>query len=114
MVDMKKAIIHPTGDAKAIISPVNIEDIRIKGFLGDRLRINRDVSMPSLYENFLKYGTVDNFRIASGEKTGDITRRLATDSDLYKWMEAVSYDLQNEYSKEREKSRLFFAFSDKV
>jgi uncharacterized protein len=101
MVDMKKSVVHPTEESAAKVFPVNIEDVRIKGFLGDRLRINRDISIPSLYKNFLKYGTVDNFKIASGEKTGDVTRRLATDSDLYKWMEAVSYDLQNEYRKER-------------
>jgi uncharacterized protein len=103
MVDMKKSVVHPTEESSAKVFPVNIEDIRIKGSLGDRLRINRDVSIPSLYRNFLKHGTVDNFKIAAGEKKGEITRRLATDSDLYKWMEAVSYDLQHEYTKEKVK-----------
>ena len=61
------------------------------------------MSIPSLHRQFQKYGTVDNFKIVAGIKKGEITRRLATDSDFYKWMEAISWDLQNEYDKKREK-----------
>jgi uncharacterized protein len=98
---MRRCVVCPTERSKAKVSPVNIGDVKVAGFWGDKMRINREVSIPTLYKNFLKYGTVDNFRILSGEKEGNITRRLATDSDLYKWMEAVSYDLLNQYDEER-------------
>jgi len=98
---MEKAIICPGRDSKVKVFPVNVGDVKLKGLLGSRIETNRRTSIPSLYKSFLEYGTVDNFRIASGEKKGSITRRLATDSDLYKWMEAVSCDLQNEYDRER-------------
>ncbi|HOL50005.1 MAG TPA: glycoside hydrolase family 127 protein [bacterium] len=69
--------------------------MQISGFFSRYLENNRKVSMPLLYRLFEKYGTIDNFRIAAGLKEGEITRRLATDSDLYKWMEAISWDRQN-------------------
>lgn len=100
---MKGKVIKPTEKSKCIVSPVEIGNVKLEGFLGKRLEINRKVSIPSLYKNFEKYGTIDNFKIVTGIKKGEITRRLATDSDLYKWMEAVSWDLQNFYDEEKEK-----------
>jgi len=102
---MAEGIVCPGEYSKARIFPVDIKDVKLEGFLGKRMRINRCTSIPAQYEHFLRPedGTIDNFRIASGEKRGNIiTNRLATDSDLYKWMEAVSYDLQNEYDIKRE------------
>jgi len=100
---MKEKIIEPTENSKCNVFPVAIKNVKLSGFLGKRMEINRKVSIPSLYKNFEKYGTVNNFRIVSGEKSGEITKRLATDSDLYKWIEGVSFDLQNTYNKENEK-----------
>lgn len=96
----KRGIIEPKGKAK--VFPAT-GDIRISGFWGKRIEINRKNSILSLYKLFLKYGEVDNFRIVAGEKEGEISRRLATDSNLYKWMEAVSYDLNNNPDKEKER-----------
>ncbi len=96
-------IINPTGKSKCKVFPVEISNVKISGFLGKKLEINRKVSIPSLYRNFEKYGTVENFRIASGIKKGEITRHLATDSNLYKWMEGVSWDLQNYYNEKNDK-----------
>ncbi len=96
-------IINPTGKSKCKVFPVEISNVKISDFLGKKLEINRKVSIPSLYRNFEKYGTVENFRIASEIKKGEITRHLATDSNLYKWMEGVSWDLQNYYNEKNDK-----------
>ncbi|MCD6221967.1 glycoside hydrolase family 127 protein [bacterium] len=96
-------IINPTEKSKCKVFPVDISNVKVSGFLGKRMEVNRKVSIPSLYRNFEKHGTVDNFRIASGTEKGEITRRLATDSDLYKWMEGVSWDLQNYYNEKNDK-----------
>ncbi|MCM8822639.1 MAG: glycoside hydrolase family 127 protein [Candidatus Omnitrophica bacterium] len=95
---MEKSIILPVNRAISKIRPVSIEEVKIDGFFSYYLERNRNVSVPYLYRLFEKYGTVENFRVASGVKKGEITRRLATDSDLYKWMEALSWDQQNCYN----------------
>lgn len=98
----QKGIVELKEGSKARVFPAK-GDINISGFWGRRIEINRKKSIPALYKLFLKYGEIDNFRIVTGEKKGEISRRLATDSNLYKWMEAVSYDLNNQPDKEKEK-----------
>jgi len=88
--------------SKAKAFPVDIRKTKISGFFNRYLCVNRSVSIPSLYQQFEKHGTIDNFRIVAGLKTGEIDRRIATDSDFYKWMEAVSWDQQNYYDKKRD------------
>lgn len=80
--------------------PINIRDVKINGFLGKILERNRKVSIPLLYKLFVKNKTIENFEIEAGIKKGEKTTRLATDSDLYKWIEGVSWDLQNEWDEE--------------
>ncbi|HOK80842.1 MAG TPA: glycoside hydrolase family 127 protein [bacterium] len=94
-------IIHPGKHTKLKSFPVPIKSVKITGFFSRYLENNRKISIPLLYRLFEKYGTIDNFRVAAGLKKGEITRRLATDSDLYKWMEAVSWDLHSDYNESR-------------
>ncbi|MGB9643256.1 MAG: beta-L-arabinofuranosidase domain-containing protein [Candidatus Ratteibacteria bacterium] len=92
-------IIYPGKQAKFRSFPVPINSVEITGFFSCYLKNSRRISIPFLYRLFEKYGAIDNFRVASGLKK-EITRRLATDFDLYKWMEAASRDLQNDYHEE--------------
>ena len=65
------------------------------GFWAARRRVNIERSIPTLLELLESNGIVDNFRRLSGRK--QVARRgpLYTDSDLYKWMEAVGFALQS-------------------
>ncbi|MCX7705466.1 MAG: glycoside hydrolase family 127 protein [bacterium] len=85
------------------VKPVSIRDVKIEGFFNPYLERNREKSIPLMYGLFKKHGTVENFKIAAGISKKEITRRLATDSDLYKWLEAISWDLQNYPDKRKEK-----------
>lgn len=40
-------------------------------------------------------GNLQNFRIAAGRAQGEYQGRIFNDSDVYKWLEAVAYLLQN-------------------
>lgn len=42
-----------------------------------------------------KSHALDNFRLAAGEKSGSFYGMLFQDSDVYKWLEAAAYALQN-------------------
>lgn len=98
-----KSVISLDKSPFAKVKPVGIENVKVAGLLGMKMKINRQCSIPSLYKSFLDHGTINNFLIRAGEMKGEIDRRCATDSDLYKWMEAVSFDLQNSYSEENDK-----------
>ena len=66
------------------------KDVKIKsGLWGDRVRLNRDVVLDYQYEQIEKTGRVDNFRRASGKKSGKFEGLFFNDSDTYKWIEAA-------------------------
>ncbi len=70
------------------------------GFWAERRAVNVKSSMPTLLQLFEEKGIIDNFRRLSGRK--DVPRRgpLYTDSDIYKWLEAVAFVLQSEEQPE--------------
>src|ERR1700734_315412 len=65
------------------------------GFWTARRKANVEKSIPTLLAELEQHGIVDNFLRLEGKK--DVPRRgpLYTDSDLYKWMEAVAFVLQS-------------------
>jgi hypothetical protein len=66
-----------------------------EGFWFDRMKTNSEKSIPTMLELLEEHGVVDNFRRLSGRKNADRKGPLYTDSDIYKWMEAVGYVLQS-------------------
>ncbi|MCM8804965.1 MAG: glycoside hydrolase family 127 protein [Candidatus Omnitrophica bacterium] len=96
---MEKSLIVPIKKENLKSFPVNIENVKVNGFWKYFLERNREISIPLLYKYFLKYKTIENFEIEGGIKKGEKTNRIATDSDLYKWIEGVSWDLQNEWNE---------------
>ncbi len=71
------------------ISAVTMRD----GFWQPRMTTNVERSIPTLLALLEEHGIVDNFRRLAGK---DVPRKgpLFTDSDIYKWMEAVAFALQ--------------------
>ncbi|MGD0361418.1 MAG: beta-L-arabinofuranosidase domain-containing protein [Bryobacteraceae bacterium] len=65
------------------------------GFWSARRAINVDQSIPTMLAELEQHGVVDNFLRLEGKK--NVARRgpLYTDSDVYKWMEAVAFVLQS-------------------
>lgn len=73
--------------------------------LQQRRDVNHNNSLQYQYEECERTGRIDNFRIAAGEKEGEISKHLAADSDIYKWLEAAAYDLAA-YPESEEKTWL--------
>lgn len=67
-----------------------------EGFWAGRRKVNVERSLPTLLQLFEEHGVVDNFRRLSGRRNVPRRGPLYTDSDLYKWMEAVAFVLQSE------------------
>jgi uncharacterized protein len=65
------------------------------GFWTARRAINIEKSIPTLLEELEQHGVVDNFLRLEGKSEAARRGPLYTDSDLYKWMEAVAFVLQS-------------------
>ena len=83
-----------------------------EGFWAGRRRATIDRSLPTLYELFEENGIIDNFRRVSGRANVRRLGPLYTDSDVYKWMEAIAFVLQSEDRPELRK--LFDSVADDV
>jgi DUF1680 family protein len=71
-----------------------------RGFLADRAQLVRDVVIPYQWEALNdrvpgaeRSGTIHNFQVAAGEKSGEFYGLWFQDSDLAKWIEAASFRL---------------------
>jgi len=91
-----QGIINTSASPKAQLHSVPIRAVTMgDGFWSQRMRTNVEESIPTLLELLEEHGVVDNFRRLSGRKIQGRRGPLYTDSDLYKWMEAVAFVLQS-------------------
>ncbi|MGI9049328.1 MAG: glycoside hydrolase family 127 protein [Rubrobacteraceae bacterium] len=71
-----------------------LTDVRLlDGLWEPRRRINRKVTLPSQYDFLESTGRLDNFRRASGKLDAPFQGIYFNDSDVYKWLEAASWEL---------------------
>ncbi|QYM79266.1 glycoside hydrolase family 127 protein [Horticoccus luteus] len=71
-----------------------------RGFLAERARLVREVVIPYQWEALNdrvpgaeRSGTINNFKVAAGERPGEFYGYWFQDSDLAKWLEAASFSL---------------------
>jgi len=91
-----EGIVSDTRSPHAKLHSVPIRAVKMgEGFWSARRAINLEKSIPTMLVELEQHGVVDNFLRLEGEK--DVPRRgpLYTDSDIYKWMEAVAFVLQS-------------------
>jgi DUF1680 family protein len=63
------------------------------GFWAGKQNLNGRVTLWHGYDMLEKAGHMDNFRVAAGRKEGEYQGYIYYDSDAYKWLEAVAYEL---------------------
>ena len=89
-------VVSVTHSPYAKLHSVPIRAVKMgDGFWSARRAINLEKSIPTMLAELEQHGVVDNFLRLEGKK--DVPRRgpLYTDSDIYKWMEAVGFVLQS-------------------
>jgi DUF1680 family protein len=96
-----EAAVRPTPSAIARLTPLGAADVRITGgFWAERLRTNRERTIPHGLEQLRLAGNLGNLKLAAGahgryralgEAAGTIFPFL--DTDVYKWLEAVGWEL---------------------
>jgi uncharacterized protein len=71
-----------------------------EGFWTKKFNINRKTSLHYGFEMLEKAGNFDNLRIAAGSIKGNYRGYVFLDSDIYKWLEAVAWEMGKEPDNE--------------
>ena len=73
---------------------LDLDDVSLTGgFWARRQAVNREASLGHAWEKLEEAGNFNNLRLAAGGGEGKFRGMLFADSDVYKWLEAVAYDL---------------------
>jgi uncharacterized protein len=64
------------------------------GFWSQRRKTNQVASIPSMQEELLEHGRMNNFLRLQGKSSDPQKGPVYSDSDIYKWAEAVGFQLQ--------------------
>jgi len=98
---MSAEIVRPSATARSRLRPLGLGQVRlVDGFWADRARLNREHTIPHGFEQLQNHGTLNNLRLAAGTD-GEYQALADTsgttfpflDSDVYKWLEAVGWEL---------------------
>jgi len=89
--------VAPTASARVRLRPLDPTGVRILGgLLGERQRVNREVTLFRGAEELERAGTLENLRIAAGRSTSERRGMVFSDSDVYKWLEALAWETERE------------------
>ncbi len=96
------------GGALTAVRPLRFADARITGgFWAQRQRVNREVTIPAGWQHLHTSGNFEDLTLAAGDTEGRSREKfrgpLFMDSDVYKWLEAVSWEAGREPSAELER-----------
>jgi DUF1680 family protein len=92
----KAGIIATRKSPYAKLKSVPVRAVTIDtGFWSKRRQTNVDSSIPSMRLELLEHGRMDNFLRLEGKSTTPQLGPVYSDSDIYKWMEAVGFALQS-------------------
>jgi len=92
-------------DSAAVLRPIHAGDVRIVGGLwAERQRVNREVTIPYGFEQLERAGNFENLRLAAGASEAAYAGlpHPFLDSDVYKWLEAVGWEVGRSRSPELE------------
>ncbi len=95
------AAVLPTSAAIGRLTPLGADRVTVKGGLwGQRLKVNRERTIPHGFAQLDRAGNLANFRLAAGVKGRYRTLNEAVgviypflDTDVYKWLEAAAWEL---------------------
>ena len=98
---MSTGNVWPTPAAASRLRPLDASKVEIvSGFWAQRQALNRDTTIPHGWRQLQRSGAVSNLRLAAGgpgsyqaEADTSGTTFPFLDSDVYKWLEAVGWEL---------------------
>lgn len=86
--------VDSTQSPHAQLHTLPLDSVAIQpGFWASRQSMNRQKSLRHGYNQLIRSGNFNNLRLAAGGGEGSYRKPVFMDSDVYKWLEAVGYDL---------------------
>jgi DUF1680 family protein len=91
----RPGVVRPTSAALAARHPLGHDDVDLdpSGWLGAWQALNRTATIAHCLDELEETGTVDNLRRKTGDFTGERRGMWFSDSDIYKTLEAVGWEL---------------------
>ena len=95
LLPLPAQVVDTNHSPRAVFHPVPIQAVKLsdESFWGSRRIITLERSMPTMFDELEKHGTLDNFRRLEGNSTAARVGPVYTDSDIYKWLEAAAFFL---------------------
>ncbi len=90
-----KPVLDLSQSPHAKLRQVPVSAVTVTGFWAPRRSTNVHASIPSMHDELLAHGRLDNFLRLQGRSTAPQRGPLYSDSDLYKWAESVAFALQS-------------------
>ncbi len=95
------AVIDLSRSPYAKLRPIPVKAVVIRdGFWSQRRKTNVAASIPSMHDELLAHGRMDNFLRLEGRSSAPQKGPVFSDSDIYKWTEAVGFALQTSANPE--------------
>lgn len=88
----------------AKLRQVPVGAVTVTGYWAARRKTNVESSIPSMREELVQHGRMANFERLEGKSKEPQKGPVFSDSDIYKWTEAVAYVLQTEDQPELRKA----------
>ncbi len=95
-----KPVLDLSRSKYAKLHQVPVSAVQITGFWASRRQINVASSIPTMKAQLLEHGRMDNFRRLAGKSDAPQRGPVYSDSDMYKWTEAVAFTLQSSSNPE--------------
>src|SRR6201996_2454691 len=90
-------IIATRNSPYAKLKSVPVQAVTIEtGFWSKRRTTNVTSSIPSMHQELLDHGRMDNFLRLAGQSQAPQRGPVYSDSDIYKWIESVGFTLQSQ------------------
>jgi len=90
----KKGLVNTGQSPHARLRTLPMDAITLSdGFWAQKQAVNRTTSLKHGYHMLEQAGNFHNFRVAAGHEEGEYRGRLFLDENVYKWLEAVAYEL---------------------
>src|SRR5207244_10293817 len=92
-----QGVINTTNSPYAKLHSVPVRAVTIEeGFWSKRRKTNVERSIPTMREELEEHGRMDNFRRLVGKSSEPQKGPYFSDSDIYKWTDAVGWALQSD------------------
>ncbi|MBI1298556.1 glycoside hydrolase family 127 protein [bacterium] len=101
---MQLGPVDSTTSAFARQRTLALSDVTLRpGFWSKWQETNHKVSLRHGFEQLERFGNFNNLMLAAGKGEGEYARPVFMDSDVYKWLEAIGYELACNPDPELEK-----------